>query len=58
MSDYLSITQVAELLNVHRNTVVNWINEGKIPARKFGGVWRILRSDVENMGQGNEVLQP
>ncbi|KKN21456.1 hypothetical protein LCGC14_0925420 [marine sediment metagenome] len=53
-SDYLSITQVANLLNVHRNTVVNWVKRGEIPARKFGKkLWRILRSDVEKMGQGN-----
>ncbi len=52
-SDYLSITQVAELLNVHRNTVVNWVTAGTIPAQKFGGVWRILRSDVEKMGESN-----
>ena len=52
-SDYLSITQVANLLGVHRNTVVNWINRGEIPARKFGKLWRILRSDVEKMGRGN-----
>ncbi len=53
MSDYLSITQVADLLGVHRNTVVNWIHAGTIPARKFGKLWRVLRSDIEKMGKDN-----
>ncbi len=53
-TDYLSTTQVADLLGVHQNTVLKWIREGRLPARRFGvKLWRILRSDVEKMGQGN-----
>ncbi|KKN18509.1 hypothetical protein LCGC14_0955050 [marine sediment metagenome] len=53
-TDYLSTIQVANLLGVHQNTVLKWIREGRLPARRFGvKLWRILRSDVEKMGQGN-----
>ena len=44
----LNVNQVAGMLNCHRNTIWNRVNDGKIPKpKKFGGktVWR--RTDIE-----------
>ncbi len=48
---YLTIEQVAELLQVHYNTVYRWVTSGDLPATKFGDSWRILRKDLELFGK-------
>lgn len=35
-SDGLSITEAAELLGVHHQTIRNWINAGHLPVTRFG----------------------
>ncbi|MBU1067075.1 helix-turn-helix domain-containing protein [Patescibacteria group bacterium] len=47
---YLSVEQVCQILDVHRNTVENWLRSGKLKGQKFGKLWRIKYSDLENMG--------
>ena len=40
MERYLySIEKVAELLDVHKKTVLRYIKDGKLPATKVGGRW-------------------
>ena len=47
MKRYLySIEKVAELLDVHKKTVLRYIKEGKLPASKVGGRWRIHGNDL------------
>ena len=47
MERYLySIEKVAELLDVHHKTVLRYIKEGKLPASKVGGRWRIHGNDL------------
>lgn len=41
----LSIQDVADLMQVHFNTVNNWIKEGKIKAFKQGRIVRIYRDE-------------
>ena len=41
-----SVEKVAELLDVHKKTVLRYINEGKLPANKVGGRWRIHGNDL------------
>jgi excisionase family DNA binding protein len=55
MSDidkYLTTDEIAEALRVHKVTVVRWIREGKLKAKKVGRRWLIKESDylifVEN----------
>ncbi len=43
----LTIEEAARRLSVHRNTVYRWAQEGTIPARKIGGVWRIDRNALD-----------
>lgn len=42
----LSTTQVARLIGVHRDTILDWCDGGKLPASKPGTRWRIAAEDV------------
>ena len=45
---YLSTTEAAEQLQVHRVTIVDWIKQGKLKAYQFGPrCYRIRRVDFE-----------
>ena len=49
MESYLySIEKVAELLDVHKKTVLRYIKEGKLKANKVGGRWRIHGNDLSS----------
>jgi excisionase family DNA binding protein len=49
MADELLTTgQVADLLNVHAQTVRRWIENGNLRAIRLpSGVWRVRRSDLD-----------
>ena len=43
----LTIKEVAEYLKVNERTVYRLAGAKKIPAFKVGGIWRLLRSDID-----------
>ena len=43
----LTIKEVAEYLKVNERTVYRLAAAKKIPAFKVGGIWRFLRSDID-----------
>ncbi|SHG26343.1 helix-turn-helix domain-containing protein [Flagellimonas flava] len=45
---YLSVKETAKFLNVSEQSVHNYIREGKIPAKKVGRPYLILKSDLLN----------
>lgn len=45
-SEYLTPSEVAAMLRVTLKTVYVWLNKGQLKGRKFGGGWRIERSEV------------
>jgi len=47
VDEILTAEQVAELLKVHRFTVLKFIKQGKLKASKLGRVYRIRRSEVD-----------
>ena len=57
--EYLTVQQVAAILNVHPATVYVWIRTRGLPAFKPGGNgstrrrWRVRRSDLERWMQSN-----
>ncbi len=55
MERYLySVEKVAELLDVHKKTVLRYIKEGKLQANKVGGRWRIHGNDLSSfVGAGD-----
>jgi excisionase family DNA binding protein len=48
-SEYLTVPDVAELLQVNPQTVRRWIWKGKLPHVKVGGTVRVPRSGLDNM---------
>lgn len=47
MSKFLLVEEVAEKLRLHPNTIRIYIKGGKLPAAKFGKVYRIKEEDLE-----------
>lgn len=48
MEKMYSITEVAKLISVHRQTVYNWIVlEKKLKAQKVGKNWKVKESDLK-----------
>lgn len=43
----MTVDQVAEYLQLNRLTVYRYVREGKIPAARFGKLYRILKADVD-----------
>lgn len=51
-SKTMSISDVAALLSVSRNTVTRWAREGRIPSRvTLGGHHRFDRTFIENLAK-------
>ena len=48
MKGFLSTEQAAALLNVHVNTIVRWIHEGRLPSSQIGREYRIPKEAIEN----------
>lgn len=46
MSKMLTLREVSEILNLHINTIRNYVKRGKLRAVKFGRVWRVEEKDV------------
>ena len=46
MTRLMNIDELAAYLRLRRQTIYNWLHEGKISGIKVGGVWRFDRKDV------------
>jgi len=47
MSRLMNIDELAYFLRLKKQTIYNWLNQGKISGIKVGGVWRFDRREVE-----------
>ena len=43
----MNIDELADFLRLKKQTIYNWLNQGKISGIKVGGVWRFERREVE-----------
>lgn len=50
---YFSVNEVAEKFGVNPKTVFRHVREGKIPAFKIGGQWRIAKSQLDKYIEEN-----
>jgi len=48
MNGTLSLTETAQYLKVHYNTVYRWVISGVLPSIKLGGRYRIRKEDLDN----------
>jgi excisionase family DNA binding protein len=47
MSRLIDIDELAEYLKLKKQTIYNWLSDGKISGIKVGGVWRFERKEIE-----------
>jgi len=47
MARLIDIDELADYLRLKKQTIYNWLNQGKISGMKVGGVWRFDRRDVD-----------
>ena len=45
----MTVSEVAEFLRLAESTVYKLAQEGKLPGRKIGGMWRFSRKEVESL---------
>lgn len=43
----MSLTDVAEYLQVADRTIYIWAHQGTIPSFKLGNIWRFKKSDID-----------
>jgi len=48
MARLMDIDELADYLRLKRQTLYNWLHQGKISGIKVGGVWRFDRRDVDS----------
>lgn len=54
-NSFLTVEQVAELLQVHWQTVLNYIKSGKLKALKLGKGYRISENDLTKFISKNSI---
>ncbi len=47
MNRLLDIDDLADYLKLKKQTIYNWLSQGKISGIKVGGVWRFDRRDID-----------
>jgi excisionase family DNA binding protein len=48
MSKLIDIDELADYLKLKKQTIYNWLHEGKISGIKVGGVWRFDRKELDS----------
>jgi excisionase family DNA binding protein len=49
---FYRIDDVAEMLGVHRNTISNWIKQGKLKTSVIGGIKLIPSTEIDRLEKG------
>lgn len=44
----LSVEELADYLGLKKQTIYNWLHEGKIAGLKIGKVWRFEKKEIDN----------
>ena len=47
MTRLIDIDELADYLKLQKQTLYNWLHQGKISGIKVGGVWRFDRREIE-----------
>lgn len=47
MTRLLNIDELADYLRLQKQTIYNWLHDGKISGIKVGGVWRFDKKEVD-----------
>lgn len=47
MARLIDIDELANYLKLKKQTIYNWLHEGKFSGMKVGGVWRFDRKEID-----------
>ncbi|MFA5411319.1 MAG: helix-turn-helix domain-containing protein [Candidatus Omnitrophota bacterium] len=47
MPRLIDIDELADYLKLQKQTIYNWLHQGKISGIKVGGVWRFERREID-----------
>jgi len=47
MTRLIDVDELAQYLKLKKQTIYNWLNQGKISGIKVGGVWRFDRREID-----------
>lgn len=47
MKKLLNVDDLAKYLRLKKQTIYNWLNQGKISGMKVGGVWRFDKQEID-----------
>jgi excisionase family DNA binding protein len=48
MPRLIDIDELANYLKLQKQTLYNWLHQGKISGIKVGGVWRFEQKEIDN----------
>ena len=48
MPRLIDVDELADYLKLKKQTIYNWLNQGRISGIKVGGVWRFDRREIES----------
>jgi excisionase family DNA binding protein len=46
MENLLTIRELSKILKINKSTLYQWVNEGKIPYIRMGGIIRFRKNDI------------
>ena len=49
MRDIIGVNELSGYLNIKEQTIYKLIKDGKIPAIKFGGQWKVKSNHIDQM---------
>ena len=52
--ELLTVEEIANELKLHPQTIRTWIRTGRLPAKKYGRVYRLRRTDVDTVLNADE----
>lgn len=47
MGELMDVQELAAFLKIDRQTLYNWLRQGRLPGIKVGRVWRFERAAIE-----------
>jgi excisionase family DNA binding protein len=58
MTRLINIEELAEYLRLQKQTIYNWLNQGKISGIKVGGVWRFDQAEIDDWLKSRRTMKP
>ena len=55
MKRLMDVNDLAKYLKLQKQTIYNWLSEGKLSGIKVGGVWRFDRREIDRWLQSQKT---